>query len=86
MFEAFELAQKLVLHAPKTAGITTCISLLTSSLVLWSKGVPEVVLRDLASKDHPRDAGEVVMQACPESCIDNLVTKIVRHLEMPYGI
>src|SRR5215510_5949889 len=26
------------------------------------------------------------MQACPESCIDDLVAKIVRLLEVPYGI
>ena len=56
------------------------------ALVLRLEGVPEVVFRDLAAKNNPREAREVIMQACPKSCIDNLVAKIIRHLEMPYGI
>src|SRR5689334_9294138 len=26
------------------------------------------------------------MQTCPEPCVDNLVTKIVRHFEVAYGV
>lgn len=28
----------------------------------------------------------MVVQACPEPCIDDLVAKVIRHFEMVYGI
>ena len=48
--------------------------------------MPEVVLRDMATKDHPGDTGKVVVQARPEPCIDDLVAKVIRHFEIVYGI
>ena len=54
-------------------------------LVERSKGLPEVVLRDVTSEHHPSNAREMVVQTCPEPRIDNLVAKIVWHLKLPYG-
>jgi hypothetical protein len=50
-----------------------------------SKGLPEVVLRDVTSEHHPSNAREMVVQTCPEPRIDNLVAKIVCHLKLAYG-
>jgi hypothetical protein len=44
----------LYFHASKTTGTTNVFAAVT--LVLRSEGVPEVVLRDLASKNNTRDA------------------------------
>ena len=48
--------------------------------------MPEVVLRNVAAEHDAGDAGEVVMQSRPEARIDNLVEKIVRHVEVPNGV
>lgn len=48
--------------------------------------MPEVVLRDVTAEDDAGDTGEVVVQSRPEARIDNLVAKIVRHVEVPNGI
>src|SRR6266446_870845 len=54
-------------------------------LVERSKGLPEVVLRDVTSEHHPSNAREMVVHTCPEPRIDNLVAKIVCHLKLAYG-
>src|SRR6266496_1337287 len=51
-----------------------------------SKGVPQVVLCDVAPENDTSHAGEVIVQACPEARIDDLVAKIVRHVEVAYRI
>jgi hypothetical protein len=56
------------------------------ALVDGLEGVPEVVLRDLASEDDAGDAGEVVVQPRPQSGVDDLVTEVVGHVEVPHRV
>src|SRR6266498_2266922 len=51
-----------------------------------SKGLPQVVVRDVAPENDTSHAGEVIVQACPEARINDLVAKIVRHVEVAYRI
>src|SRR5256886_10446077 len=53
-------------------------------LVDGSKGVPDVEVRDLAAEDDAGDAGEVGVQARPESGVDDLVAGVARRGEVPY--
>src|SRR6266516_7924265 len=49
-------------------------------LVDGSEGVPEVEVRDVAAEDDAGDAREAVVQACPESGVDDLVAELVWHV------
>src|SRR6266542_5323555 len=51
-----------------------------------SEGVPEVVFRDLPAEDNAGDAREVVVQARPESGVDDLVAEVVWRVEVPYRV
>ena len=50
------------------------------------EGMAEVELRDLTTEDDAGHTGGMVMQPCPESGVDDLVTKIVRHVVVPHRV
>ncbi len=43
----------------------------------------EVEVRDLPADNNTGDAGEVVVQPCPESSVDNLLAEVARCVEGP---
>jgi DNA-binding CsgD family transcriptional regulator len=51
-----------------------------------SEGVLEVEVRDFAAEDNAGHAREVVVQPGPESGIDDLVTEVVEHVEVPHRV
>src|SRR2546430_8298140 len=48
--------------------------------------MPEVEVRDLAADDDAGDTGEVVVQPCPESGVNDILAEVVRHVEVPHGV
>src|SRR5438094_8610949 len=46
----------------------------------------EVEVRDLPADDNTGDTGEVVVQPCPESSVDNLLTEVARRVEVLYRV
>ena len=61
-----------------------------SSFRYWSRdrleGVHEVKVRDVAAEDDAGDAREVVVQSGQDSRLDDLVAKVIRHVEVPHRI
>ena len=50
------------------------------------EGVLEVEVRDLAAEGHTGNTGEVVVQPCPDTGVDDFLPQIVRHVEVPYRV
>ena len=46
----------------------------------------EVEVCDLPADDNTGDTGEVVVQPCPESSVDNLLTEVARRVVVPYCV
>jgi hypothetical protein len=56
------------------------------TLVEGSEGVLEIEGRDLAAEDNAGHAREAVVQPCPESGVDDLMTEVAWPVEVPHRV
>ena len=46
----------------------------------------EVESRHVTAEDLTGDAGEVIVQPCPDTGVDDFLPEVVRHVEVPYRV
>src|SRR5262245_16504525 len=55
-------------------------------LVDGAESMSEVVFRNVAAEDDTGDPGEVIVQPGPNAGVDNLLSEVVRHVEVPNSV
>ena len=46
----------------------------------------EVESRHVTAEDGPGDTGEVIVQPRPDTGVDDFLSQVVRHVEVPYRV